>query len=451
MGAGLSGLAALRGLRQAGHEVRCFEAGSAIGGMWRYGNDNGVSAAYASLTANTSYARMQYPSFSEPGSMAEFPHHSELLAYLERYAAANDLLPHITCGARVESALPASDGWHVTVRGSQPEHFDAVVVATGHYWDPEIPELPGRFGGTIVHVRDYETPDRFAGQRVLVVGASQSALDLAAEVSSAAERSFLSCRQGHHLIPRHIFGRPFDELDTSVALLVPLPMVRLAVRAQMWAARVTPNPGDLPPPRHRLFESRWPVVVSPTVQRALAERAFECRPGISRLEGDRVTFADDSEEHADAIIFATGYRINFPFLGEHLGRGEGWQFPLYRRILSPHAEGLAFIGILEPGPGLLEIVERQSTWLGEALAGRLPVPGRERMWRAINAGGERRSQRQFATTGPHTLLCNRHAYLRLLARDLRSARIRSGTPWARATPRRSLRFRRSRFGLPSRS
>jgi dimethylaniline monooxygenase (N-oxide forming) len=65
VGAGLSGLAAVRGLIEAGHDVTCFEAGSAIGGMWRYGNDNGLSAVYVSLTANTSYRRMQYPSLRE--------------------------------------------------------------------------------------------------------------------------------------------------------------------------------------------------------------------------------------------------------------------------------------------------------------------------------------------------------------------------------------------------
>jgi cation diffusion facilitator CzcD-associated flavoprotein CzcO len=366
---------------------------------------------------------MQYPSFPVEG-MTEFPHHTELLAYLERYAEANHLLRHVQCGAWVEEARPAGGGWTVTVRGGEPRTFDALVMATGHYWDPEVPELPGDFDGPLVHVRDYRTPDPFAGRRVVVVGASQSALDIAAEVSAVAESTVLSAREGHHLLPRHVFGQPLDEFDRSTGISMPIAVTRTMLRAMLFAGRAVPERGNLPPPRHKLFETRWPAVISPQAQQALLDRAFECRRGIARLAGDRVVLDDGSQVAADAVIFATGYRINFPMLPAELGRGHGWQFPLYRRILSPHAERLAFIGILEPGPGLLEIVERQSEWLGEALAERLMLPARERMCQVIDAGNERESRRQFGATGPHSILCNRHAYLRSLKRDLR--RQRSG-------------------------
>jgi hypothetical protein len=79
---------------------------------------------------------------------------------------------------------------------------------------------------------------------------------------------------------------------------------------------------------------------------------LKCRAPISALAGDRVCFVDGSQAVADTLLFATGYHINFPFLPALLGCGHGWEFPLYRRILSPWADNLAFIGILEPGPGL---------------------------------------------------------------------------------------------------
>src|SRR5437588_11511153 len=133
IGAGMSGLAAVDALTRAGHEVTCFEAGSAAGGMWRYENDSGCSAAYASLETNTSRRRMQYPSFPLPDSAPEFLHHTDMLRYLESYASARDLRRHIAFGARVERARLAQDTWEVAAPlDRDPERFDWLVVASGH-------------------------------------------------------------------------------------------------------------------------------------------------------------------------------------------------------------------------------------------------------------------------------------------------------------------------------
>src|ERR1700704_7125183 len=97
IGSGMSGLAAVDALTRTGCEVTCYEAGSAIGGMWRYENDSGLSAAYASLETNTSRRRMQYPSFPMPDSAPGFVHHSDMPVYLAAYPEGRDLTSHISC------------------------------------------------------------------------------------------------------------------------------------------------------------------------------------------------------------------------------------------------------------------------------------------------------------------------------------------------------------------
>jgi PPOX class probable F420-dependent enzyme len=436
IGAGMSGLAALDALVRAGVEVTCYEAGSGVGGMWRYENDSGRSAAYASLQTNTSKRRMQYPSFPQPEQAPDFPHHSDMLAYLEAYARARRLAPHIRFRATVESAERIGNSWEVGVAGEPARRFDWVVVASGHYWDPTIPALEGEFSGETLHVRAYRTPERFAGKRVVVVGGAQSALDVAAEISSVAAEVTLACDHVHQLLPRYAFGRPLDERDTAAALLLPLPLVRVLVRALTRIAGTAPERGRLRAPARPLFDTHWPIIVSPAAEAALREQAFGCAPRIAHLEGECACFADGSEVRADAIVFATGYQIGFPFLPADLAQANGRQFPLYRRILSPHAPGLAFIGIVEAGPGTFELVERQSQWLALLIGGRITAPHAEAMWKAIDAG-ERRSRRQFAATGAHTIYCNRHAYLRVLARDLRRA---ARSPRPAAGPRRGRRL-----------
>jgi dimethylaniline monooxygenase (N-oxide forming) len=423
IGAGLSGLAAIRGLRAAGHEVLCFEAGSQIGGTWRYQNDNGVSAAYRSLHTNVSRRNMRYGSLAISGRPSERLHHSELLAHLERYAHVNELAEHIRFQTRVKSAREDGEGgWLVQVQGEPERRFDALVAATGFLWSPNVPQIAGEFSGQTLHVRDYRTPEPFAGKRVLVIGAGQSALDIGAEISFDAAHTVLACREGHNLLPEQVFGLRTDYLDLALLSRTPWPIARRLAQALLVSSPAAPDRGVLPKPSFSVLEHRWPVLVTPNIKRALAGRTFSLRPGVERLDGERVVFADGAGESFDTIVYATGYRIEFPFLPDPLGRGGTVEFPMYRRILSPHAENLAFIGILDAGIGRLKVTETQADWLGAQLAGHIQTPDRNTMWRAIDACGERRTRQRYSSSGKHTVLCDRHAYMRVLKRDLAGAR-----------------------------
>jgi trimethylamine monooxygenase len=64
---------------------------------------------------------------------------------------------------------------------SSKETFDYVIVATGIFNVPNVPDLPGidTFEGTIQHAHNFRDAKEFKGQCLLIVGASYSAEDLA--------------------------------------------------------------------------------------------------------------------------------------------------------------------------------------------------------------------------------------------------------------------------------
>jgi len=86
IGAGSSGLASCQVLHARGIAFDCFEAGSSVGGNWRYNNDSGRSSAYRSLHANSSRRSMQYASFPMPDDYPDYPSHRMIAAYLDDFA-----------------------------------------------------------------------------------------------------------------------------------------------------------------------------------------------------------------------------------------------------------------------------------------------------------------------------------------------------------------------------
>ena len=116
-------------------------------------------------------------------------------------------------------------GWDVTIRprddarAVETRHYDHVLVANGHHWDPRWPEpsFPGseHFPGEQMHAHYYRTPDVFAGKRVVVLGIGNSAIDIAVEASRHAGETYLAMRRGAWVLPKYLFGMPTDHLTDS--------------------------------------------------------------------------------------------------------------------------------------------------------------------------------------------------------------------------------------------
>jgi dimethylaniline monooxygenase (N-oxide forming) len=437
IGAGSSGLAVVKALRQHEVAVECFERGSEVGGLWRYENDNGLSGAYASLHTNASRLRMEYPSFPMPDSYGDFPHHSEMTAYLDAYAEAFGLRPLIRFGATVERLERAADGrWWITLDDGSRSSYRAVIVATGAHWSPRLPTHPGSFDGEVSHAHDYRVPASFAGRRVLVVGAGPSAGEIAVEVSTVAQRTFMSVRRGAHVIPRWLGDRPFDAGDVEPFNRLPWRLLNRTFRRRVEREIGAP-PASWPLPAHRFLEG-IPIVSSDLLP-AVRRGDVAVKPTIERLSGDRVRFVDGSEEPVDRIIYATGYRISLPFLSSSMVAAAGRNVSLYRRIVPPEVGGLFFAGFVDTPGGLLPIVETQGDWIAAVLTGRLRLQRPEKL-RRQSERAERRTRQRFPEESLGSIRCDPHAYRRLLESDLRRARRRVWRP-APASARRSVRPR----------
>src|SRR5437867_2803280 len=156
IGAGPCGLTAVKNLLQAGcRTVVCYEEYSVIGGNWAY-TDDPRRASVQECTHTISSRRMSsFDDFPLPRSYPDFPSHRQMLAYFTDYARAFRLEPHIHLGSHVERCTLGDDGrWtvRVTTNGeTRDETFDSLLVCSGHHREPNLPEYPGTFTGTVIH------------------------------------------------------------------------------------------------------------------------------------------------------------------------------------------------------------------------------------------------------------------------------------------------------------
>jgi cation diffusion facilitator CzcD-associated flavoprotein CzcO len=279
--------------------------------------------AYPSLRTNTSKQRSAFSDLTFDASAPDFPAREEVLAYLERYADLVGVRPAIRFGRSVTSVGPAeTGGW--TIDG---EPFDFVVVASGLFGIAREPALAGRerFRGTILHSSAFRDASAYRGRDVVVAGAGSSGADIAVELATEARSVNVAIRE----MPTFTPGT--DLLD------------------------------------------------------AVASGRVAIRPALAGLEERGAIFADGSRADSDAVILATGYSPDFPFLPEGLPERIAGALALYRLVFPPGIARLAFVGMARVSGPVFTVAELQARWVAAVFSGRVKLPPAEAMRREIEA------------------------------------------------------------------
>jgi len=376
---------------------------------------------------------MVYSDFPMPDSYPTFPTRDQVGQYLVEYAQHFDLYPHMRLRHRVlkvkrspegkycvryerlketnsEESHPTKFpiGWANAIGWNSPhetepdsasvseEMFDLVVVANGHNYRPKLPNFPGMDTCCIpqTHSHWYKNPKGLEGKTVLVVGLGASGLEVAADLSRVAKHVICITRSPFVVRPHFVGRTPIDQVSRNRAIR------RLPPSLQKWwsnkrldaNASVGGNANVGLPSQTVLRPDATGGGISTSFLEALREKRLSVISGtISRLEADSVVLSDEKEVSPDAIIYCTGYELDFPFLDASCGvrvTESARVEDLYEHLVhipscTEKSTGslipsLCFVGLTSfiiPFP----LSELQARWIAALVTGRVKLPSSEEM------------------------------------------------------------------------
>jgi hypothetical protein len=341
IGAGPSGLAGARNLKDLNIPFDGYEASSEVGGLWNIKNE--YSTMYKSAHLISSKRMTEFKDYPMKDSVADYPSHKELFIYFNDYANHFGLKEHFRFNIKVVKTEPEGDYWRVTLDNGESHLYKGLIIANGTLSHPNIPEFKGKFEGEMFHSKEYKTASVFEGKKVLIVGAGNSGCDIAVDAIHRAKKVSLSMRRGYHFVPKYVFGKPADTLG-GLFKFPPAIKQRIDKTMLKWFTG-DPQRVGFPEPDHKLYEAH-PIVNSLVLYYA-GHGDIDVKKDIDRLEGKTVHFVDGTSEEYDLILLATGYKLYYPFIEKEELNWNGACPNLYLNVFHPEKNNLFVLGMIE--------------------------------------------------------------------------------------------------------
>ena len=332
IGAGQAGLAMGYFLKRQGRSFVVLDGADSLGAAWR--------SRWESLTLFTPRRYDSLPGLRFPGDPDGYPNRDEVLTYLAQYAETFELPIELNSPVR---KLTAEDGRFVLDVDGRKITAGQVVVATGPFQTPHVPEVAGRLDPEVfqTHSTGYRKPSDVPEGRVLVVGGGNTGFQIAKELAATHE-VHLSVGSRQKPLPQRLLGRDLFWWLTKSRLLYTTVESRLGRRIQDRDTLIGSSPREL--------KRRYGV---------------ELKPRVVDADGRTVRFADGSELEVDAVIWATGYRPDYSWVELPVLDSDG---RLRHRRGVTDVPGLYFLGLTwqhTRGSALLGWVKDDAQFIAE--------------------------------------------------------------------------------------
>lgn len=339
IGGGQAGLATAHQLAGRDADFVVLDGASRIGESWR--------RRWDSLRLFTPAAYSSLPGMVFPAPPDHLPDKDEVADYLERYADRFEL--PVRRGVRVTSLVRDGDRFLVQAHGARYEAAN-VVVATGPFQRPRIPEVAAHLAPEILqlHSSEYRNPLALPDGPVLVVGVGNSGAQIALELARTRPVWLAGRETGR--IPRRVLGR--DVYDWLWPVMRRLTVdTRAGRRLRQRALRGDPLVGISP----RTLTSAGIVRVG---------RVSGTRDGLPDCEGQVVT--------PRAIVWCTGFSPDYGWIEPPVLDGQGR--PMHVRGVAIGVPGLHFVGLrfqYRMTSALLGGVGEDAAYIAERIARRM--------------------------------------------------------------------------------